>query len=58
MGAVGNTFESNRGLEVEGMCGGVVAVRIEFRVADEGTAALILELDDDAVGELMLREWW
>ena len=57
MGAVGNT-ESNRGLEDEGMCGEVVVVRIELRVADEVTAGVILELDDDIVGELVLCGWW
>ena len=54
MGAVGNTFESNRGLEEEGMCREVAVVRIEFGIADEGTAGLILELDDDIVGRLIL----
>ena len=57
MGAVGNT-ESNRGLEDEGMCGEVVVVRIELRVADEVTAGVILEFDDDIVGELLLCGWW
>ena len=57
MGAVGNT-ESNGGLEDEGMCGEVVVVRIELRVADEVTAGVILELDDDIVGELVLCGWW
>jgi len=34
--------ESNRGLEEEGMCGDVVAVRIELSVAGEVTAGVIL----------------
>lgn len=42
--------------EDEGICGEVV--RIEFRVADEVTAGLVLELDDDVVGELVLCGWW
>jgi len=62
VGAVGNTFESNRGLEEEGSggtCGEVVVlVRIEFKVADKVTAGLVLELDDDVVGELVLCRWW
>ena len=55
--AAGN-IESNRGLEEEGMCGDVVVVRIELRVADEVTAGVILELDDYVVGELVLCGWW
>jgi len=39
------------GIKKEGICGEVV--RIEFGVADEVTAVLVLELDDD-VGELVL----
>jgi len=46
------------GLEEEGMCGEVVVVRIEFRVADEVTTGLILELDDDVVRKLVLCGWW
>jgi len=55
--AAGNT-ESNRGLEEEGMCGDVAAVRIELRVAGEVTAGVILELDGNVVGELVLCGWW
>jgi hypothetical protein len=54
VGAVGNTFKSNRGLKEEGTCGEVVVVSVEFRVADKAIAGLILELDDDVVGELVL----
>ena len=43
------------GIKKEGMCGEVViVVRIEFRVADEVTAVLVLELDDNVVGGLVL----
>ena len=55
----GNTFESKRGHEEEGMCGEVVVVvRIKFRAADKVTAGLVLELDDDVVGGLVLCGWW
>jgi hypothetical protein len=60
VGAVGNT-ESNRGLEEEGMWGEVVVVSMELSVADEVTAGVIRELDDDdvVVGELVLfGRWW
>jgi hypothetical protein len=59
VGAVGNT-ESNRELEEEGMWGEVVVVSVELSVADEVTAGVILELDDDAVvvGELVLCGRW
>ena len=51
MGAVGNTFESNHVLEEKGMCREAVeVVRIEFRVAEEVTAVLVLKLDDNVVG--------
>jgi len=36
----------------------VVVPRIKFIVADEGIADLILELDDDVIGEMVLCEWW
>jgi len=49
VGAVENTFESNRGLEEEGMCGKVVVVRIDSKVEDEITAGLILELGRELV---------
>jgi len=45
-----------RGRKEEGMCGEVV--RIEFRVAGKVTAGLVLELDDNVVGELVLCGWW
>ena len=56
--AFGNIFELGRWLKEEGTCGEVAVVRIEFKVADDGTAGLILELEDDVVGELILCEWW
>lgn len=55
---MGNKAESNRGLEEEGMCGEVVVVSMELSVADEVTAGVILELDDDMVGELGLCGWY
>ena len=55
---MGNTFGSTRWLEEKGICGKVVLVRGEFTVADELTASLIFELDDDAVGNQVLCGWW
>ena len=55
---MGNTFKSNRGLEEEGMCGEVVLVRVEFTIADELIAGLILELDVDVVENQVLCGWW
>jgi hypothetical protein len=43
--------------EEDGICREVVVVRVEFRVADEVTIGLILELDDD-VGELVRCGLW
>jgi hypothetical protein len=58
VGAVGNTFESNRRLEEEGICRKVVLVRIEFMVADELTASQILEPDNNVIGNQALCRWW
>ena len=53
-----NTFESNHGLKEEGLCGKVVLVRVEFTVADELIAGLILKLDDGVAGNQVLCGWW
>ena len=58
VGAVGNTFESNHRLEEEGICGKVALVGVKFTVADQLTASLILELDDNVVGNQALCRWW
>ena len=36
----------------------MVLVRVEFMVGDELIAGLILERDDDVVGDQVLCGWW